>query len=62
MMASAITEPELRDWPHWASEEGNAPSFVRTAAEAAPIACSPESELLRPVLVELKRRYPEYPW
>lgn len=31
--------------------------FVRTVAEAALIACSPDYELLRPVLIELKRRY-----
>ena len=33
--------------------------FVRTVAEAALIARSLGCELLRPVLVELKRRYPE---
>jgi len=32
--------------------------FVRTVAEATLIACSPDYELLRPVLLELKRRYP----
>ena len=37
----------------------NAPAFVRTVAEAALIACLPDYELLRPVLLELKRRYPE---
>jgi hypothetical protein len=35
------------------------PTFVRTVAEAALIACSPDYVLLRPVLVELKRRYQE---
>jgi len=35
------------------------PAFARTVAEAALIACSPDCALLRPVLVELKRRYPE---
>jgi hypothetical protein len=33
--------------------------FVRTIAEAALIACLPDYELVRPVVVELKRRYPE---
>jgi len=33
--------------------------FVRTVAEAALMACSPDYVLLRPVLVELKRPYPE---
>lgn len=57
-MLSANTDPELRSWLRWASERGNTPMFVRTVAEAALIACKPDYELLRPVLVELKRRYP----
>jgi hypothetical protein len=32
---------------------------VRRVAEAALIACSSDYALLRPVLIELKRRYPE---
>jgi hypothetical protein len=32
---------------------------VRTVAEAALIACSPDYILMRSVLVGLKRRYPE---
>ena len=32
--------------------------FVRTVAEAALMACMPVYALLRPVLLELKRRYP----
>jgi len=39
--------------------QGNTLSFVRMVAEAARIACIPDYLLLRPVLVELKRRYPE---
>jgi len=35
--------------------------FVRTVAEAAFMACAPDYILLRPVLVELKRRYPVEP-
>jgi hypothetical protein len=35
--------------------------FVRTVAEAALIACIPDYVLLRPVLVELKRRHPQQP-
>jgi hypothetical protein len=58
MMDSPHTDPELRDWLRWASESGNTPTFVRTVAEAALIACIPDY-LLRPVLLELKRRYPE---
>jgi hypothetical protein len=32
---------------------------LRHVTEAALIACSPDYELLRSVLLELKRRYPE---
>jgi hypothetical protein len=56
-MHSANTDPELRDWLRWAAEEGNTPSFVRRVAEAARMACIPDYILLRPVLLELKRRY-----
>jgi len=49
----------LLDWLRWASESGNTPVFVRRVAEAALIACIPDYLLLRPVLAELKRRYPE---
>ena len=58
-MDSPYTDPELRQWLRGASENGNTPSFVRTVAAAALIACLPDYELLRPVLLELKRRYPE---
>ena len=58
-MASANTDLEMRAWLRWASESGNAPSFARKVAEGALIACSPEYELLRSVLIELKRSYPE---
>jgi hypothetical protein len=57
MMNSANTDLELRDWLRWASEDGNAPAFVCTVAEAALLACVPDYELVRPVLLELKRRY-----
>jgi hypothetical protein len=56
---SAHTEPELSQWLRWTSERDNTPMFVRSIAEAALIACSPDYLLLRPALVELKRRYPE---
>jgi hypothetical protein len=61
-MDSAFIDPELSQWLRCASESGNAPMFVRRVAEAALIACSPDYELLRPVLIELKRRYPDDPW
>ena len=55
---AAIDDPELRDWLHWASKGGNVPSFVGRVVEAAIYACMPDYVLLRPVLVQLKRRYP----
>jgi len=58
-MDSANTDLEMRGWLRWAAEGGNTPVFVRTVANAVLIACSPDYALLRPVLVELKRRYPE---
>ena len=59
MDSSPHTDPQLSQWLCCASEGGNAQMFVRTIAEAARMACSPDYALLRPVLVELKRRYPE---
>jgi hypothetical protein len=58
-MDSAKTDPELRDWLRLASEGSNTPMLVRRVAEAALIACISDYLLLRPVLLELKRRYPE---
>jgi hypothetical protein len=60
-MYSARTDPELRDWLRWASEDGITTSFVRAIAEAASLACLPDYSLLRPVLLELKQRYPASP-
>lgn len=59
MMDSRRTDPELSQWLRWASERGKVPMFVRTVAEAARMACIPDFVLLRPVLLELRRRYPE---
>jgi len=58
-MDSPHKDAELHHWLLWALEEGNAPSFVRAVVEAAFLACAPDYVLLRPVLVELKLRYPE---
>jgi len=55
MMDSAYTDPELRAWLRWASEWGTTPMFVSKVADAASAACIPDYELLRPVLLELKR-------
>jgi hypothetical protein len=61
MMLSANAYLELRGWLRWASEGGNTPMFMRKVSEAALIACSPDYELLRPVLLELKRHHPQPP-
>ena len=58
MNYSAHTDTELADWLHWASDSGEAPSFIRTIAEAAFLADLPNYVLLRPVLLELKRLMP----
>ena len=55
MNVSANTDTELADWLRWASESGEAPSFVRTIAEAAFLADSLNYALLRSVLLEMKR-------
>jgi len=59
VMDSPHTDPELSQWFRWASERSNTPAFVRTVGEAARMACMPDYVLLRPVLLELKRRSPE---
>jgi hypothetical protein len=43
----------LHDWLRWAEENGS--SFLETTAEAALIADQRHYNLLRPVLLELKR-------
>jgi hypothetical protein len=55
----AHTNPELSRWLNWASESGITRMFASTVAEAARMAGSPDYVLLRPVSLELKRRYPE---
>ena len=49
----------LARWKDRASTGGHVPSFVRTLAEAAFRGCVGDYALLRPALLELKRRYPE---
>ena len=58
MNYSATTDPELTDWLRWASESVDVPNFIRTIAEAAFLADLPHYNLLRPVLLELKRERP----
>ena len=57
MMPSANTDHELSQWLRRASESGSTSMFVRKVAEAALMACSSDYVLMRPVLLELKRRY-----
>jgi hypothetical protein len=56
---AAPGDPELFGWLSWASGSGHVPSFVRALAEAASCACEGDYDLLRPVLLEMRRRYPE---
>jgi hypothetical protein len=56
MTNSAGTDPELRSWLRWVSEEGNASDFVRRVADAGCLACWPDYALLPPVLLELKQQ------
>ena len=56
---AAPGDPEIWGWLCWASTGGHVPFFVRTLVEAAACACASDYALLRPVLLELKRRYPE---
>ena len=58
-MDAAFIDPELSQWLRRAAEEGNAPAFVRKVADADCLACMPDREMLRPVLIELERRYPK---
>jgi hypothetical protein len=61
MIYSATNDPELTDWLRWASESGQTPMFIRTVAGAAFLADMPHYELLRPILLELKRERPQVP-
>ena len=53
---SAYTDTELHRWLRWSQENG--PSFLRMTAEAALIADLKHYNLLRPVLLELKKEWP----
>jgi hypothetical protein len=47
---------ELHGWLRWAEENGS--SFLKATAEVALIADLPHYNLVRPLLVELKREWP----
>jgi hypothetical protein len=57
---SPTTDPLLRDWLRWASENHDVPVFVKSVAENALIADSPRYALSRPLLLELKQQYPRF--
>jgi hypothetical protein len=54
---SATTDNELHDWLIWADEHGT--SFLHAMAEAAFASDLKHYRLLRPVLLNLKKMYPE---
>ena len=54
---SASTDEDLHDWLVWADEYGT--SFLHAIAEAAFLSDLKHYRLLRPVLLNLKRMYPE---
>ena len=54
---SASTDNELHDWLVWADEHGT--SFLHAIAEAAFASDLKHYRLLRPVLLNLKKMYPE---
>jgi len=56
-MIFPATDEQLHDWLRWAEENGS--SFLKTTAEAALIADVKHYNLLRPVLLELKREWPK---
>ena len=54
---SASTDEDLHDWLVWADEYGT--SFLHAIAEAAFLSDLKHYRLLRPVLLNLKKMYPE---
>lgn len=56
-MCSAHNDLELHDWLRWAFDYGS--GFLKTTAEAALIADLKHYNLLRPVLLELKKEWPK---
>jgi hypothetical protein len=57
MVISPTADEELREWLRWA--EGNGSNFLRAMAESALTADQLHYDLLRPVLLELKKEYPK---
>lgn len=55
-LCSAPTDPELREWLDYQSAHGSI--FLKAISDAAFCACAPDYVTLRPVLIELHKRYP----
>lgn len=55
-MISPATDGELHDWLIWADEHGSC--FLRAVVQAALIADLKHYSLLRPVLLELRKEWP----
>jgi hypothetical protein len=56
-MIFPATDEELHGWLCWAEENGS--GFLKMTAEAALIADLKHYNLLRPVLLELKKEWPK---
>jgi hypothetical protein len=56
-MISPAADEELRDWLRWADENGS--NFLKATAQAGLLADLKHYDLLRPVLLELKRKWPK---
>jgi hypothetical protein len=57
---SAFTDEELHHWLVWADEHGT--SFLQAIATAAFVSDLKQYHLLQPVLLELRKMYPENSW
>jgi hypothetical protein len=57
LMIAPVVDDELHNWLPWAFESGS--SFLKATAEAALIADLKHYNLLRPVLLGLKREWPQ---
>lgn len=56
LIISPAADEELHDWLRWANETGSA--FLRSITDAALAADLKHYNLLRPILLELKKEWP----
>jgi hypothetical protein len=56
-MIFPATDVELHGWLRWAEENGS--TFLKATAEAGLLADLPHYNLLRPLLLELKKEWPK---